>query len=298
MKLQIRRNMMEEVEGLRNEYPYAFHHTDMRETTVPWHWHEALEFGYVAEGRVKISTTTRIFTLEKGEAYFTNSNALTAVENIDNCILDSHLFHPVFLGGHFKSVFETKYLNPVIQNKDIDVLCFRGETDAQRKLLGKLRQLSGLQSQPDVEFQTRSLIGEIWLSLLTVIQEADSSIYRSGAKNQDRILTMMSYIQENYAEKLTLEQIADAASVSTRECLRCFRESIRQSPMDYLIEYRIQVAKKLLETTALSITEIALRCGFNSSSYFTKIFHRSCGKTPNAYRKELQSLEKPAISLK
>ncbi len=297
MKLQIRRNMMEEVEGLHNEYPYAFHHTDMHETTVPWHWHEALEFGYVVEGRVKISTSTRTLTLEKGEAYFTNSNTLTAMENIENCILDSHLFHPVFLGGHFKSVFETKYLNPVIQNKDLDILCLRGETDAQRKLLGKLRMLSALQSQPDVEFQTRSLIGEIWLFLLKAIQEADSSIYRTAAKNQDRILTMMSFIQENYAEKLTLEHIADAASISTRECLRCFRESIRQSPMEYLIEYRVRVAKKLLETTDHSITEIALRCGFNSNSYFTKIFHRSCGKTPNAYRKELQSLEKSAISL-
>ena len=297
MKLQIRRNMMEEVEGLHNEYPYAFHHTDMRETTVPWHWHEALEFGYVVEGCVKISTTTQTLTLKKGEAYFTNSNALTTMENIENCILDSHLFHPIFLGGHFKSVFETKYLNPVIQNKDIDILCVRGETDAQCKLLGKLRLLSHLQSQPDVEFQTRGLIGEIWLFLLSVIQEADRSVYRSAAKNQDRILTMMSFIQENYVEKLTLEQIADAASISTRECLRCFRESIRQSPTDYLIEYRVQVAKKLLETTNLSITEIALRCGFNSNSYFTKIFHRRCGKTPNAYRKELQSLEKSAIAL-
>ena len=297
MKLQIRRNMMEEVEGLHNEYPYAFHHTDMRETTVPWHWHEALEFGYVVEGCIKISTTTRTLTLKKGEAYFTNSNTLTTVENIENCILDSHLFHPIFLAGHFKSVFETKYLNPVIQNKDIDMLCIRGETEAQRKLLGKLRSLSQLQSQPDVEFQTRGLIGEIWLFLLSVIQEADRSVYRSAAKNQDRILTMMSFIQENYVEKLTLEQIADAASISTRECLRCFRESIRQSPTDYLIEYRVQVAKKLLETTNLSITEIALRCGFNSNSYFTKIFHRSCGKTPNAYRKELQSLEKSVIAL-
>lgn len=297
MKLQIRRNMMEEVEGLHNEYPYAFHHTDMRETTVPWHWHEALEFGYVVDGRVKVSTTTRTQTLQKGEAYFTNSNALIAVENIENCILDSHLFHPIFLSGHFKSVFETKYLNPVIQNKDIDLLCFRGETESQRKLLGKLRQLSQLQSQQDVEFQTRSLIGEIWLLLLSVIQEADSSVYRCAGKNQDRLLTMLSFIQENYAEKLALEQIADAASISTRECLRCFRESIRQSPMDYLIEYRVQVAKKLLETTNLSITEIALRCGFNSNSYFTKIFHRSCGKTPNAYRKELQSLEKSVIAL-
>ncbi len=297
MKLQIRRNMMEEVEGLHNEYPYAFHHTDMRETTVPWHWHEALEFGYVVEGRVKVSTTTRTQTLQKGEAYFSNSNALIAVENIENCILDSHLFHPIFLSGHFKSVFETKYLNPVIQNKDIDLLCFRGETEAQRKLLGKLRQLSQLQSQQDVEFQTRSLIGEIWLFLLSVIQEADSSVYRCAGKNQDRLLTMLSFIQENYAEKLTLEQIADAASISTRECLRCFRESIRQSPMDYLIEYRVQVAKKLLETTSFSITDIALRCGFNSNSYFTKVFRRSCGKTPNAYRKELQSLEKSVLPL-
>ena len=297
MKLQIRRNMMEEVEGLHNEYPYAFHHTDMRETAVPWHWHEALEFGYVVEGRVKLSTTTRTLTLEKGEAYFTNSNILTMLENTESCILDSHLFHPVFLGGHFKSVFETKYLTPVIQNKDIDILCIRGETDAQRKILGKLRSLSLLQSQPDVEFQTRSLVGEIWLFLLRIIQEADIGTYRSAAKNQDRILTMMSFIQENYAEKLTLEQIADAASISTRECLRCFRESIRQPPMDYLIEYRVQVAKKLLETTNLSITEIALHCGFNSNSYFTKIFRRSCGKNPNAYRKELQSLEKSVIAL-
>ena len=295
MKLQIKRNMMEEVEGLYNEYPYAFHQTDMGETTVPWHWHEALEFGYVAEGCVKISTTTRTVTLEKGEAYFTNSNILTAMENVEKCILQTHLFHPVFLGGHFKSVFETKYLNPVIQNRDIDLLCFRGETDAQRRLLDKLRQLSRLQSEPDVEFQTRNLISEIWLYLLRVIQEDKGSGAGTVAKNQDRILAMMSFIQENYAEKLTLEQIADAAAVSTRECLRCFRESIHRSPMEYLIEYRVQVAKKLLQTTKLSITEIALRCGFNSNSYFTKIFHRSCGKTPNVYRRELQSLEKQAL---
>ena len=67
--------------------------------------------------------------------------------------------------------------------------------------------------------------------------------------------------------------------------------------MDYLIAYRVRTARKLLETTDRAITEIALACGFNSNSYFTKIFHRSCGKTPNTYRKELQSLEKSAIAL-
>ena len=289
MKLQIRSNQMEEVEGLHNEYPYTFHHVDMTKTLVPWHWHEALEFNFVAEGSVKVSSPGQTLTFQKNEAFFTNSNVLTTVVNVENCVLDSHLFHPVFLGGHFKSVFETKYLNPVIQNRKLELICIRGQTDAQRKILGKLRQLSALQAQPDVEFQTRNLLSEIWLLLLEDIRSAGSSLYNSVPKNSDRILTMMAFIQENFAEKLTLEQIADAAAVSTRECLRCFRSAIGQSPMEYLIDYRVRAAKKLLESTDLSITEIALRCGFNSNSYFTKLFHRTCGKTPNAYRKELSS---------
>ena len=294
MKLQIRRNMMEEVEGLHNEYPYAFHHTDMRETTVPWHWHEALEFGYVVEGRVKISTTTRTLTLEKGEAYFTNSNALTAVENIDNCILDSHLFHPVFLGGHFKSVYETKYLNPVTQNRNLELLPFRAENQTQKHILQKLCQLSSLQSKQNVEFQTRNLLSEIWLLLLEELTH--TRLKTVPAKNQDRILTMLSYIQENYARKITLQEIADASAVSTRECLRCFRASIQQSPMEYLVEYRIQVAAKLLETTDLSVTEIAMRTGWGSNSYFTKMFHQIRGKTPNLYRKDYLALKKQALN--
>lgn len=295
MKLQIRSNQMEEVEGLHNEYPYVFHHVDMSKTVVPWHWHEALEFGLVLEGNMKVHTANQTQVFHKGEGFFINSNVLASMENMDTCVQDSHLFHPVFLSGHFKSVFETKYLNPVIQNRNLELICLRGETESQRKILGKLRQLSKLQEQQDVEFLTRNLLSEIWLLLLEEIRNLDTSTLSVPQKNQDRILTMLAFIQENYSEKLTLEDIADSAAVSTRECLRCFRDSIHQSPMEYLIEYRVQMAKKLLETTGLSITDIALSCGFNSNSYFTKIFHRSCGKTPNAYRKELEKFNQSAL---
>ena len=114
-------------------------------------------------------------------------------------------------------------------------------------------------------------------------------------KNQDRLLTMLAYIQENYARKLTLQEIADASAVSTRECLRCFQAAIHQSPMEYLIDYRIQAAAKLLENTTLSVTEIAMRTGWGSNSYFTKMFRQLRGKTPNAHRKEYQSLQKQAL---
>ena len=295
MKLRIRTNQMEEVEGLHNEYPYAFHHVSLRVTEVPWHWHEALEFNLVLDGEVKVSTASQTQVFQKGEGFFLNSNVLAAMDSDTDCIMDSHLFHPVFLSGHFKSVFETKYLNPIVQNRNLDMVAFRGTNTQQKQILNKLRQLGQLQKEPDTEFQTRNLLSEIWLFLLDEIKNAEPNIYHPQQKNQDRILTMISFIQENFAEKLTLEDIADSAAVSTRECLRCFKSAIHQSPMDYLIEYRVRTAKKMLETTDLSITDIALRCGFNSNSYFTKLFHRICGKTPNAYRKELLELKKTAI---
>ena len=295
MKLRIRTNQMEEVEGLHNEYPYTFHHVSLRVTEVPWHWHEALEFNLVLDGEVKVSTANQTQVFQKGEGFFLNSNVLAAMDSDTDCIMDSHLFHPVFLSGHFKSVFETKYLNPIVQNRNLDMVAFRGTNTHQKQILNKLRQLGQLQKEPDTEFQTRNLLSEIWLFLLDEIKNADPNIYHPQQKNQDRILTMISFIQENFSEKLTLEDIADSAAVSTRECLRCFKSSIRQSPMDYLIEYRVRTAKKMLETTDLSITDIALRCGFNSNSYFRKLFHRICGKTPNAYRKELLELKKTAI---
>lgn len=286
---------MEEIEGLHNEYPYAFHHVSLRVTEVPWHWHEALEFNLVLDGEVKVSTASQTQVFQKGEGFFLNSNVLAAMNSDTDCIMDSHLFHPVFLSGHFKSVFETKYLNPIVQNRNLDMVAFRGTNTQQKQILNKLRQLGQLQKEPDTEFQTRNLLSEIWLFLLDEIKNAEPNIYHPQQKNQDRILTMISFIQENFAEKLTLEDIADSAAVSTRECLRCFKSSIHQSPLDYLIEYRVRTAKKMLETTDLSITDIALRCGFNSNSYFTKLFHRICGKTPNAYRKELLELKKTAI---
>lgn len=286
MIIRIRHDQMEELEDLRNEYPYAFHTVDMTMTEVPWHWHEALEFEYIREGSMRVSTTDFSYTFCKGEGFFVNSNILTKMDNIENCRLECHLFHPVFLSGHFKSVFETKYLDPVIQNRHLELVPIRGEDAAQRQLLAALRELSRIQEAQDQEFQTRNKLSEAWLLLLEAVKQGHTEM--AASRNQDRMLTMLAFVHSHYAEKMTLEDIAQSASVSPRECLRCFNTSIRQSPMEYLIAYRIRIAKKLLETTDLSVTEISGQSGFNSPAYFTKQFHRICGVSPRAYRKERQ----------
>lgn len=289
MKITVRHDQMEDVEGLHNEYPYAYHHVDLRTTLIPWHWHEALEFNYVVSGCVKVTTANQSLEFSQGQGFFINSNVLTAMEHLGACVLDSHLFDPVFLGGHFKSVFQIKYLSPVTQNRHLEIVPIRGESQKQTQLLQKLRQLSSLQTLENTEFQTRNLLSEIWLLLLDTIQEQGSA-KEQNFRSQDRLLPMLSFIHTNYPSKITLDDIAAAAAISPRECLRCFRNSIGQSPMEYLIAYRINMAKKLLRSSQLSVGEIAGRTGFNSSAYFTKIFRQLTEKTPLAYRKEVNRL--------
>lgn len=292
MKLRLKPNQMEEIEGMQNEYPYAFHHVDLMQTAIPWHWHEALEFNYITNGKMKVSTPGQTFTFSKGQGFFINSNVLTAMTNLDHCIMESHLFHPVLLGGHFNSVFESKYLHPVTQNREIELVPFYGQSQLQRQLLVLLQNLTKLQQKQDVEFQTRGFLGDIWLLLMEELSQAQDIPNAASTREKDRLLTMVAFIQEHYREKLLLDQIAASAAISSRECLRCFRNTIGQTPTDYLISCRVEAAKKLLCSTNMSITQVAMDCGFHSSAYFSKVFRAHTAKTPQEYRRLNNSNEK------
>ena len=96
---------------------------------------------------------------------------------------------------------------------------------------------------------------------------------------------MLSYIQDNYMKPIQIQDIADAASISKRECLRCFQRVIKTSPKQYIIDFRIRKAKELLSETNMQLLEICEACGFQDQSYFTKIFRKVTGVTPRKWRK-------------
>ena len=125
-KLKLDRSGLEEIEGLTVEYPYVLHRVDLTSAQIPWHWHEEVEFIYVREGSMRVRTPGRVLVFEQGEGFFTNTNVLSCLEEEKGGKIDSHLLHEAFLGGHFKSVFETKYLEPVLKNRSLEILEFRG----------------------------------------------------------------------------------------------------------------------------------------------------------------------------
>ena len=287
MKISITPDQQEQILGITTEYPYTCHyHWDLSKLQIPWHWHEEVEFGYVARGAMKVTTLGKTRYFREGEGFFMNSNVLATMEKDgDTCLSDSFIFHPIFLSGHFRSIFETKYMAPILQNRKIEVIELRGENPTQKKILKSLCKLGSFYGKTDMEFQTRNVLGEIWLALLDEIRTKEFDNRKVSPASQERIQNMMAFIHENYARKLTLDDIAQAGLVGKRECIRCFGECIKKTPFEYLQDYRIHMAARFLKETDLSVTEIAFAAGFSNCAYFGKVFKEQTGKTPGQYRK-------------
>lgn len=91
---------------------------------------------------------------------------------------------------------------------------------------------------------------------------------------------MLDYINEHYQEKISLEEVAASAGISSSEAGRCFQKYYGKAPIEYMIEYRLDQARRLLESSELSVKEIGFECGFYDPSYFTRIYRKHFGITP------------------
>lgn len=105
-------------------------------------------------------------------------------------------------------------------------------------------------------------------------------------RSNNRLQTCLDTIHANYRNPLTLEQLADICSLSPSYLTKIFKDSFKVTPIQYLINYRIERACHMLLQEDLSIEDIALKNGFNSANYFSRIFKQVVGISPKKYRHE------------
>ena len=94
------------------------------------------------------------------------------------------------------------------------------------------------------------------------------------------------YLYQNYSNNLTRKELAEQVGVSENYLSQIFRQELGISPWECLSRLRIQKAKELLTETEETITHIATRVGFNDSAYFSRVFHKTTGASPQDYRQQ------------
>jgi signal transduction histidine kinase/AraC-like DNA-binding protein len=117
------------------------------------------------------------------------------------------------------------------------------------------------------------------------VQDAESVLRLRLGRAGELSRSLAAYVADHYMTSVSREEISDALRVSPNHLSRIFRRDTGLTPWQYLNQYRIVQAQKLLLSTGLSVTEVAQRVGFNDPAYFVRVFHKETGKAPLQYRK-------------
>ena len=261
---------------------------DIQGGFVPWHWHQPFEIDYVRTGSVRVRNVDTDMVLRQGEAVFLNSNVLHSfIKNGDEAgEVDTIFFDAEFLSGGYGTVFSENYISPVTSAHAFLSYTFVPQKPEDVRMLSLFLDIVDLfeKEPPGYEWDVRTLLGKWWLLMMRATEELRGSVSRSSHVDSVRIKQMISFIEEHYPEKISLQDIAEAAGISSRECSRCFARTIGHSPVDYLNTYRLRQAAGMILETGDPIGLIAEKCGFLSDSYFGKAFREMTGCTPREYR--------------
>lgn len=264
---------------------YAYHYRQDQGDNVLWHWHDELEIIYIEKGRMTAKVPSQTFHLKEGDLLIINGNTLHYAIADPECDLRSFVFSPTLVTGSDDSALASKYIRPILTCPSFSAFYEDvGEDDTMaRHFRTAFKTLAG---EPfGFEFTIREELSQICLFLYEKVKP-DTDVGVQGL-DQERLKKMLTYIHDHFEEPLTASDIARAADISQRECLRCFQKTIQLSPIQYVLKYRImQGAEQLLSEPTKSIADIASACGFDSQSHFAKTFKRFYAHTPREYRKK------------
>lgn len=262
-----------------------------------FHWHKEWQWLYLVEGTAQIMIDNTKYKLNEGESIFVYSGRLHSgtTENPSGCILLSIIFNQNSIYSEPEQVRTT--FADFLEGRYMPYTIFRSDTQGERMVNATLKQIYTLYNSPSAGHEI--MIRARMLDLLAII--LDEHLYtkrkmhipHSESKETNHVLL---YIHGHYAEKIQIPELAARAEMSPQALCRLFKRETGTTIVEYLNTYRIYNAAMLLRSTNKSIGEIANSCGFDTPSYFIKVFKRMRGVTPAVYR-ELEQEQNSRNSL-
>ncbi len=115
------------------------------------------------------------------------------------------------------------------------------------------------------------------------VLHADGTQFEINPREQERINRIYQFVEAHYQQPIDIREVADLASLTVPAFCRYFRRMTQLTFTDFVNEYRVNQARRLLNS-ARTVADIGFDVGFNNLSHFNKTFKAITGQTPSAYR--------------
>lgn len=252
-----------------------------------WHWHPEIEITYVRKGTMCYKVNNLVYHLKEGDIVFNNSGALHSgtMENQEDCTYIPVTFDPRLIYGFFQSTINSKYVDPVLQDSLLPAICIDQSEPWHKPFREYLLRIIALdEKKPDFyELDITICLQSMWRLLLEhITYEPQAS--RENSLEYDRIKNILSYIEDNYQNKITLNDIAGHIHLCESECTRLFKRHMNTTLFAFLQEYRIERSLEFLQADQ-PVSAVADKAGFSDPNYYSKVFAKIKGCSPREYRK-------------
>lgn len=256
-------------------------HTFMEQ--IPIHWHSALQFVFVLKGRLTIRISDKNIVLNTGEGVFINSNIVHEIQGLEN-ISEFYCWNIEI--PDIASYLEYKYISYVSQHAEmIPYIHLSHKNVVQRELLADIESVGNIYQKQAMHFKLDIMV-YFYKILKWLVKYLEQQPAELTYHFDDRVKQMMSYIHKHFQDKITLCHLSQSVYLSEAEAIRLFKKYVKQTPFEYLLRYRLEQSKYVIDKDKQStITEIAMACGFSTTSYFIKVFKARYGMTPKQYQK-------------
>lgn len=250
-----------------------------------WHYHPEIELVYVNNGSGKrqvglnLSNYNDVLLILVGSNlphtgftdYFDDERKEVVIQFKEN-----------FLGDSLKEVFEFKNIFNLLKTSKKGIV-FEGDI---KKKIG----LAMLGLQYETSFQKV-------ITLITILNDLSrsknyeilniSNYNINGINENERIRKAFNFIKDNYKKEVSLEKVAKEVHMTVPSFCRYFKSQTNKTFIQFLIEYRINNALKLLTQSDKDIKNISYECGFNNYSHFNRSFKKINLISPSDYRKKI-----------
>lgn len=282
-------------------YPFECHNQKAfeRQQMVDAHWHYYIELLYCIAGSAQIFISGDKHEFGKGDLVLINSREIhsiysTADEGIEYIVLK---FDPNMLYSTSNTVFEAKYVFPFTLNQATHQKIFTREelnnTHIPQLMKETLREYE--QKKYGHELAIRNNIGSLFLWILRNWYERGLDLNIGNHMDEltlKKLQKIFDYVDQNYMNELSAESVAEVCKMSYSYFSRFFKATLGQSFTNYLNYVRICEAEKMLIRGKLNVTEIALECGFSSSSYFIAQFKKHKNLSPKQFQLRFSDFSK------
>lgn len=254
---------------------------------VPIHWHDEMEFIYIKKGTGTITVDFQPYTISAGTIALILPGQLHSIEQYESEHMEYEniIFHPQILLSKQTDACTTDFFLPLLSGSlSVPVLYQPGDV-CYPEIAACIDANDEICKTNPTGYQL-FLKSQLFLLFFHLFHKCSSKDTRKKeVKSLEKMKLILKYVENHYMEKITIETAADEVHLSQSHFMKYFKNTMGTSFINYLNEYRLTMASRLLISSESAILDIAGEVGFDNLSYFNRSFKKRFLMTPRDYRK-------------